>query len=112
MQRCRRVPAAPAGLSLCKGQELCKGLGRWSIDRGDVLLDRRSAQTFDPALLERDHLKAAPDHIEKLARLQQEIRVARLAEGFVAVGEGVVEQHTARGQRRQQVGGRAGDGGS
>src|SRR5487761_85854 len=58
----------------------------------------------DDVLLEGQHRQMRRERLDQLVGPQQEVRIARLAEAFVAEHEGFVEQHARRRERRHQIG--------
>ena len=51
-----------------------------------------------------DYTQATADDVKQFARLQQEIRIRRLAKAFVAGGEGFIDEHAARCQGVENAG--------
>lgn len=80
-----------------------RSIDRVRADRRDAL-DRRGPWFLDNQILVgKDPEAARRRQMQKFPRVQQEIRVGRLAEAFVANGEGFVDQHAARRDGVQQM---------
>lgn len=62
------------------------------------------ARPGDESVLVRDHPQMPAHGVQQLARREQECRIGRLADRFVSLREGFVDQHAARRHRIDQMG--------
>jgi len=86
-------------LGICRARVNCPD-GGWErfADRGNPLDHHGTGRLQDPVLIG-EHIELASNCVQELTGLKQEIRIARAAVGFVALGKGLVNQRASFGDR-------------